>query len=109
MWTSIWDTLKALVNYGERLAWLEKRLEKQEREQDASNDRLVAITIKLELMAEREQWREEKLQFAVERERAKLEAERANLEIERLRFELDRERRSRALPPVPSEPEDDSA
>lgn len=39
MWTNFWDTLKALAAYGERLAWLEKRMEKQEREQDLTNDR----------------------------------------------------------------------
>lgn len=94
MWTSIWETLKSLVSYGERLAWLEKRIEKQEQEQDASNDSLVAIIIKLERMAEREKWREEKYQQAVE-------LERANLEIERLRLELERERRQ--LPSAPAD------
>ena len=93
MWTSFWETLKALLSYGERLAWLEKRIEKQEQEQDAANDQLMATIIKLELMAEREKWREEKYQQAVELERSKLE-------IERLRLELARARERRQLPPA---------
>lgn len=55
---------------------------------------LTTLYIEIGRMAEREQWREEKLQFAVERERAKLE-------IERLRLELERERRQ--LPPASHE------
>lgn len=100
MWTSFWETLKTFVSYGERLAWLEKRIEKQEREQDATNDQLAAAVIKLELLAEREKWREEKFQHAVEMERAKLALEHSELEKERLRLELERERERRQLPPA---------
>ncbi len=104
MLTNFWDTLKTLISFGERLAWLEKRIEKQEREQDATNDQLMAAIIKLELMAEREKWREEKYQHALELERAKLALEHEKLENERLRLELERERNRQQLLPARAEP-----
>jgi hypothetical protein len=107
MWTNIWDTLKALVVYGERLTWVEKRLEELEREQDSTNDRLMASVLKLEILAEREKWREEKSQHSAEVERLKLAHEQTKLENERLRLELERERERRQLPPATEKSSDD--
>lgn len=96
MWKSIWEVLKTLLTYEERLARLEKRSEKQEQRQSELTTELTAVFIELGRMAEREKWREEKYQQVVELERSKLE-------IERLHLELERERQRRQLPPADKE------
>jgi chromosome segregation ATPase len=112
MWTNIWEAPKLLASYGDRLTRLEKESRELRDEQKELFRQMIALTMKVERLAERENWRDEMLRREVETERvkaeserAKAESERAKAEIERLRAELDR----RALPPAPTGTKDDQA
>ncbi len=61
MWTNIWEALKLLVSYGDRLTRVEKELRELRDEHKASIKDLIALALKVERLAERENWREEKL------------------------------------------------
>lgn len=119
MWTNIWETLKLLVNYDERLTRIEKESRESRDEQKELFRQLIALTLKVERLAERENWRDEMIRREIELERVRAESararaesaraitesERAKAEAERLRAELDR----RSLPPSPSETKDDQS
>lgn len=95
MWTNIWEALKLLASYGERLTRLEKESRELRDEQKELFRQMIALTLKLERLAERENWREEKL--------------RQEWEIERLRRELEQERQRRSLPPLPTDEKDEES
>lgn len=93
MWTNIWEALKLLVSYGDRLTRVEKELRELRDEQKASIKDLIALALKVERLAERENWREEKL-------RQEMEIERIKTENERLKLEIEMERQRLSLPPA---------
>lgn len=110
MWTNIWEALKLLVSYGDRLSQLEKESRESREEQKELFRQMIALTMKVERLAERENWRDEMLrrEFDIERakaegERYKAETDRAKAETARLRTELER----RGLPPSSIETKDD--
>jgi len=86
MLTNIWEALKLIVSYGDRLTRAEKELHDLRTENKSLVKDLIALALKVERMAERENWRDEKL--------------RQEKEIERLRLELERQRH--LLPPGPA-------
>jgi predicted RNase H-like nuclease (RuvC/YqgF family) len=90
MWTNIWETLKLLVNYDERLTRVEKESRELRDEQKELFRQLIALTLKVERLAERENWRDEMLRREIELERAKAESERAKAESERAKAEAER-------------------
>ena len=54
MWTNIWEALKLIVNHGDRLSRLEKELRELRDEHKSSVKDLVALALKVERLAERE-------------------------------------------------------
>lgn len=98
MWTNIWEALKLLISYGDRLTKIEKELQELRQEHKSAVKDMISLALKVERLAERENWREEKL-------RQEMENERAKSEIERLRIELELERQRRLLPPGNHNPE----
>jgi hypothetical protein len=109
MWTSIWEALKSLITFDDRLTRVEKKTEKLEQKHEEATIKMVAMAIELERIAERGKWREERYQHAIELERAKLALEREKLENERLRLELERERERQQLLPARAEPPDENS
>ncbi len=103
MWTNIWEALKLLVSYGDRLTRLEKELRESRDEQKELFRQMIALTLKVERLAERENWRDEMIRREIELGRVRAESERAKAENERLRAEFER----RSLPPSPTDTEND--
>jgi chromosome segregation ATPase len=85
MWKNIWAVIELLTTTSNRVTRLEKDFEKLEKENRDQNKEIQSLWMQLGRMAERENWREEKL--------------KQEKEIERLRMELEFERQRRLLPP----------
>ncbi len=58
MLTNIWEALKLIVSYGDRLTRAEKELHDLRAENKSLVKDLIALALKVERMAERENWRE---------------------------------------------------
>jgi len=86
MWKNIWAVIELLTTTSNRVTRLERDFEKLEKENRDQNKEIQSLWLQLGRMAERENWREEKL--------------KQEKEIERLRMELEFERQCRLLLPV---------
>ncbi len=98
MWKNIWAVIELLTTTSNRITRLERDFEKLEKENRDQNKEIQSLWLQLGRMAERENWRDEKL-------RREMENERVNAENERLRLELELERQRRLLPPVSAKAE----
>ncbi|MGH9802690.1 MAG: hypothetical protein ACRD82_20175, partial [Blastocatellia bacterium] len=98
MWKNIWAVIELLTTTSNRITRLEMDFEKLEKENRDQNKEIQSLWLQLGRMAERENWRDEKL-------RHEMENERVNAENERLRLELELERQRRLLPPAPAKAE----
>ncbi len=113
MWKSILDVVNSLFRNDERINQLEKRVEQGDQKRVDMATQITSLYIELSRLAEREKFREERLQQALEferkateLERLKLSSEHTKLENEQLRLELERERRQ--LPSATLNPSDES-
>lgn len=96
MWKSIWDLLKSLFTYEDRLSRLEKQSEKREQLQKEITAELTAVYIELGRLAERDKWLAESFRQTIEAERSKQESEHWKREAEQKSQALERAERERA-------------